>query len=84
MALFPLYSRVSQGTRSLTFQEGLERGFPVFFETEAEGSITEFKMVNSANLPILVLDGEELERVKCSSLPTRRKYGRISMILPRN
>ena len=60
MAVVPLFSPLSDGPEYLTLKEGLERDLATIAEVSLGGSVPRLKVVNRAELPVLLVDGEEL------------------------
>jgi hypothetical protein len=64
MGVIPLFASVNDGLRYLTLKEALERGHLVITEISKSGSVPELRVVNKAEIPVLLLDGEELAGAK--------------------
>lgn len=64
MAVFPLFTSLNHGPEYLTLKDALARGFLTITEVSKGGSVPELKAVNKGDLPILLLDGEELAGAK--------------------
>ena len=64
MAVIPLFSSAPPGPRYLTMKEALEGNFLEVTELTERGNVLELRVVNRAELPVLLLDGEELEGAK--------------------
>jgi hypothetical protein len=64
MAVFPLFTSVNDSPKYLTLREALERGLLVITEISMTGSVPELRVVNKADVPVLLLDGEELAGAK--------------------
>ena len=60
MAVIPLTSSSSEGVEYITMQEAIGQGLLIVTEVDAQGSVPELKVINQAEIPVLVLDGEEL------------------------
>ncbi|MDI6868983.1 MAG: hypothetical protein QMD88_05330 [Coprothermobacterota bacterium] len=60
MSIAPLYYDDAQGLEYLTFDEALEAGLLTIREKDQIGVVPELLAINEANLPVLILDGEEL------------------------
>ncbi|MBW7864175.1 MAG: hypothetical protein H3C30_07165 [Candidatus Hydrogenedentes bacterium] len=58
--LFPLLDRGVEGVDYLTLGAALKLGLLSVVETSGGGSVPELKVVNRAEKPVLILDGEEL------------------------
>jgi hypothetical protein len=64
MAVFPLLGPFDGGPDYLTLKEALERALLTVTEVSAGGSVPELKVANTADLAVLLLDGEELAGAK--------------------
>jgi hypothetical protein len=64
MAVIPLFTSVDDSPKYLTLREALERGLLVITETSKTGSVPELRVLNKAEIPVLLLDGEELAGAK--------------------
>jgi len=64
LAIVPLMSETNSSPEYLTLQEVLGQGLLIVSELGAGGSVPELKVVNKAELPVLLLDGEELVGAK--------------------
>jgi ARG and Rhodanese-Phosphatase-superfamily-associated Protein domain len=64
MAVIPLFSSLDHSPRYLTLKEALERRLLLITEISKSGSVPELKVVNKAEIPVLLLDGEELAGAK--------------------
>jgi len=60
MHIFPIYHDRTGGPEYLTLGEALKSGLLTITEVNESGSVPELKAVNRAELPILILDGEQL------------------------
>lgn len=60
----PLYHTAAETLAYRTLAEALQNGVIVVTEVNAGGSVPDLKVVNNADLPILLLDGEELKGAK--------------------
>jgi hypothetical protein len=60
IAVFPLIGSSNGGWHWLTLGEAIERQFLVVTEVSRSGSVPELTVINRADRPVLVLDGEEL------------------------
>ena len=60
MGVIPLKTSVSQGPEYITLKEALERNQLKVKEVSRGGSVPELKVINNAEIPVLLLDGEEL------------------------
>lgn len=64
VALIPLFGTVNNATQYLTLKAALEKGLLVITEVSDRGSVPELLAKNSGDLPILLLDGEEVAGAK--------------------
>ncbi len=64
MAVIPLFTSVDDSPKYLTLKEALERRLLAVTEISQSGSVPELKVVNKADIPVLLLDGEELAGAK--------------------
>lgn len=64
VAVFPLFSDTEKGPAYLTMKEAMEGGFLLVTEVSVGGAVPELKVVNRAEIPVLLLDGEELAGAK--------------------
>ena len=64
LAIIPLLATVEDGPAYLTLQEAMAQGLLTVTEVAEGGSVPELKVLNRANLPVLLLDGEELTGAK--------------------
>jgi hypothetical protein len=64
MAVFPLFSSFNHGPEYLTMKEALDRRLLTITEVSQGGSVPELMAVNKAEVPVLLLDGEELTGAK--------------------
>lgn len=64
MAVFPLFTSMNHGPEYLTLKEALALGVLTVTEVSEGGSVPQLKAVNKGDLPILLLDGEELAGAK--------------------
>jgi len=64
LALFPLTSAESVEPHYQLLDEALAQGCARVTEVSETGSVTELKFVNNCDLPVLLLDGEELVGAK--------------------
>lgn len=63
MSIFPLYSK-GDDSDYITLKEALDADLIKITEIDEMGSVPELKVVNRANVPVLLLDGEELAGAK--------------------
>jgi hypothetical protein len=64
LQLIPLFTEGEEGLVYLTLKEALEKRLLVIKEVSAQASVPELKVINNADLPVLLLDGEELAGAK--------------------
>ena len=64
MAVIPLFTSVNDSLKYLTLKEALEGGLLAITEISKTGSVPELRVVNKAEIPVLLLDGEELAGAK--------------------
>lgn len=64
MTVFPLLTPLDGGPDYLTLKDALEKVLLVVTEVSSGGSVPELKVTNKAEVPILLLDGEELAGAK--------------------
>ncbi|OGP64048.1 MAG: hypothetical protein A2169_02400 [Deltaproteobacteria bacterium RBG_13_47_9] len=64
MAVIPLFTSINEDPHYLTLKEAFERKFLMITEVSQSGSVPELKVVNKAEVPVLLLDGEELAGAK--------------------
>lgn len=63
MSVFPLYNRGDEDLY-ITLKEAMDAGLLTVTELDSYGSVPELKVINQANIPVLLLDGEELAGAK--------------------
>ena len=64
LQIIPLFTEGEEGPVYLTLKEALEKRLLVVTEVSAQASVPELKVINNADLPVLLLDGEELAGAK--------------------
>ena len=64
LQIVPLFTEGEEGPVYLTLKEALEKRLLVITEVSAQASVPELKVINQADLPVLLLDGEELAGAK--------------------
>ncbi len=64
MGVIPLFSPINGTPQYLTMKEALEKRLLTITEVSQGGSVPELKVVNKAEIPVLLLDGEELAGAK--------------------
>jgi len=64
LQLIPLFTEGEEGPVYLTLKEALEKRLLVITEVSAQASVPELKVINNAEVSVLLLDGEELAGAK--------------------
>src|SRR5262245_54870896 len=64
LTIFPLFSEQKQTQSYLTLDEALAKGVAETTEISEAGSVPELRFRNRGDLPVLLLDGEELTGAK--------------------
>lgn len=64
MGVLPLLTSLDDSPEYLTLKEALDKQVLTITEVSHEGSVPELKVINSAEIPILLLDGEEVVGAK--------------------
>ena len=64
MALIPIFTGMVEGPEYITMKEALKLDRLTITEVSAGGSVSELKVINGGDIPILLLDGEELSGAK--------------------
>ncbi|MCK5767239.1 MAG: hypothetical protein KAH35_02545, partial [Candidatus Atribacteria bacterium] len=64
LQIIPLFTTGEEGPVYLTLKEALEKRVLVVKEVSAEASVPELKVINNADVPVFLLDGEELAGAK--------------------
>lgn len=64
MTIIPLFTSINGGPQYLTLKEALEKRLLTITEISQGGSVPELKVVNKVEIPVLLLDGEELSGAK--------------------
>src|SRR5512139_2242266 len=64
IGVVPLFSPINGTPQYLTLKEALEKRLLTITEVSQGGSVPELKVVNKAEIPVLLLDGEELAGAK--------------------
>lgn len=64
MTVFELLRPANGGPEYITLKEALERGMFSVTETSEGGSVPELAVVNNGDVPVLLLDGEEVRGAK--------------------
>ncbi|OGP90112.1 MAG: hypothetical protein A2157_17390 [Deltaproteobacteria bacterium RBG_16_47_11] len=64
MAIIPLFSSMNHTPQYLSLGEAMGKGLLTITEVNQAGAVPELKVVNKADIPVLLLDGEELAGAK--------------------
>ncbi len=64
MAVIPLFSSMDGSPQYLSLGEAMGKGLLTITEVNQSGAVPELKVVNKADIPVLLLDGEELAGAK--------------------
>lgn len=64
MGVIPLITSLNDAPEYLTLREALDKQVLIISEVSHEGSVPELKVTNKAEIPVLLLDGEELAGAK--------------------
>jgi len=64
MAVFPILCALDHSPKYLTLKEALEKQVLIITEIDLGGSVPELKVINKGEMPVLLLDGEELSGAK--------------------
>ena len=64
LAIVPLFMNGNGGPSYITLREALEGGAFTVTEVSLGGSVPELKVINKGDIPVLLLDGEELSGAK--------------------
>ena len=64
MAIIPLFNSMNHTPQYISLGEALGKGILTVTEVNQGGTVPELKVVNNADLPVLLLDGEELAGAK--------------------
>ncbi len=64
MAIWPVFSAVDGSPHYMTMKEAMAGGFLTVSEVSEGGTVPELKVINSASVAVLILDGEELAGAK--------------------
>jgi hypothetical protein len=64
VAVFPVFSAADGSPDYLTMKEAMAGGFLAVTEVSAGGAVPELRVINSASVAVLILDGEELAGAK--------------------
>jgi hypothetical protein len=64
LAVIPLFAPGMEGPEYLTLKQALDARLLTIAEVSQGGSVPELKVINQGDLPVLLLDGEELVGAK--------------------
>jgi hypothetical protein len=64
LQIIPLFIKGEEGPVYLTLKEALEKRLLVITEVSAQASVPELKVINNADVSVLLLDGEEVAGAK--------------------
>lgn len=64
MGVIPLLTPITHSPKYMTLKEALEKKLLTVTEVDLGGSVPELKVANKAEIPVLLLDGEELVGAK--------------------
>ncbi len=64
LQIIPLFTKGEEGPVYLTLKEALEKRLLVITEVSAQASVPELKVINNADVSVLLLDGEEVAGAK--------------------
>jgi hypothetical protein len=64
MGVIPLFTSIDESPEYLTLKEALEKNLLKITEVSQSGSVPELRVINNADIPVLLLDGEELVGAK--------------------
>jgi hypothetical protein len=64
MGIFPIFTSLDQSPEYMTLKEALDEKLLIISEVSQGGSVPELKVNNKAEIPVLLLDGEELAGAK--------------------
>jgi len=64
LQIIPLFSKEEECPEYLTLKEALEKRLLVVKEVSADASVPELKVINDADVPVFLMDGEELAGAK--------------------
>ena len=64
MGVIPLTTHENKDPEYVTLKQALEKNYLTIKEISASGSVPELKVINSSEVPVLLLDGEELSGAK--------------------
>jgi hypothetical protein len=78
LAVIPLTDGDGGGVTYISLSEALEGRLLSVTEVSQGGSVPELKVTNSADTPVLLLDGEELAAPSRTACSTRRSWFRRS------
>ena len=64
MTVCPIHSQINSGPEYITLGEAIEKGILTIKELNQGGSVPNLAAINSSDIPILLLDGEEVTGAK--------------------
>jgi len=64
MAVIPVFTGMGEGPEYITMKEALKLDLLTITEASIGGSVPELRVINGGDIPILLLDGEELSGAK--------------------
>lgn len=64
MAVLPVFSASGETMEYLTLKEAMDRNLLEITEKDEYGSVPELRVINRADIPVLILNGEELMGAK--------------------
>ena len=64
MQVVPLFSDQEEDLVYWTLKEALDKGLLLIKEVSSGGSVPELKVINEGDIPVLLLDGEEVAGAK--------------------
>lgn len=76
LAMFPLLGKDRSTLRYVTLNEALGKGAVEIGEVDSSGTVSELRLVNRGEVPVLLVDGEELVGAKQNRILT------VSMLAP--
>lgn len=82
MVTIPLFTKINENYKYLTLKEALDKELLTVKEIDHGGSVPELKVINKGNIPVFLLDGEELigakqNRVLNTSILLKAKFETI-------
>ena len=64
MSVFPVFADLEGSVDYIPLKEAIADGLLIISEVDESGSVPELKVTNCAEVPVLLLDGEELVGAK--------------------